>query len=307
MLRKSVVTLVLVILLGCVSACSSPSSPAPSSTPSPTPSSSPNPTATYNQYQLAYRLLAAYPGFFWCDPDFYPVAREGQEQKNALEQFPAIKANPAELSAILASLGWPTKADFSDAEKLDIYREHKKLTRALQMTVSGASYLFSLRVGEGQLIEGSISASGEIKESKRERSFNTCPICLSAGTLIDTPLGLVPVDKLQSGMPVWTMDSSGQRTTGQVLFTSSTLVPVNFPMIRIVLKDGRTLTASHGHPTATSKAWGSYQTGEVLDGAEVASVTEVPYDGCSTFDLLPSGESGLYWANGILLKSTLRR
>jgi hypothetical protein len=26
-----------------------------------------------------------------------------------------------------------------------------------------------------------------------------------------------------------------------------------------------------------------------------------------TFDLLPSGPSGLYWANGVLLGSTLRR
>jgi hypothetical protein len=54
------------------------------------------------------------------------------------------------------------------------------------------------------------------------------------------------------------------------------------------------------------KAWGSYQTGEVLDDAEVTSVAEVPYDSGSTYDLLPSGDTGLYWANGILLQSTLR-
>jgi hypothetical protein len=257
---------------------------------------------------MAYLLLAAYPDFFWCDPDFYPVAREGQEQVNAREQFPAIKANPAELSAILESLKLQQKTDYSDAEILSIYREHKKITRALQLTASGSNYLFSLRVGDGQgkLIKGTITPAGEIKETQRETSFNTCPICLAMGTLIDTPLGPVPVEKLQPGMPVCTVNKSGDRTAGQVLSIGSTRVPEYFPLVRIELKDGRALTAAYGHPTAALKAWGSYHTGEIMDGAEVVSVTEVPYNGGSTYDFLPSGETGLYWANGILLKSTLQ-
>lgn len=45
--------------------------------------------------------------------------------------------------------------------------------------------------------------------------------------------------------------------------------------------------------------------GDVLDGALVATVEYVPYNSGATYDLLPSGSTGLYWANGILLKSTL--
>jgi hypothetical protein len=44
--------------------------------------------------------------------------------------------------------------------------------------------------------------------------------------------------------------------------------------------------------------------GDTLDGGTVVSVTAVPFDGL-TFDILPDGGSGFYWANGILLKSTL--
>jgi len=37
----------------------------------------------------------------------------------------------------------------------------------------------------------------------------------------------------------------------------------------------------------------------------VASADRVAYPGGATFDLLPSGSTGNYWANGVLLASTL--
>jgi hypothetical protein len=42
-----------------------------------------------------------------------------------------------------------------------------------------------------------------------------------------------------------------------------------------------------------------------LNGATVATAALEAYDGGATFDLLPSGGTGAYWANGILLASTL--
>jgi hypothetical protein len=45
--------------------------------------------------------------------------------------------------------------------------------------------------------------------------------------------------------------------------------------------------------------------GDTLDGALVIVVEQVIYEGGATYDLLPGGPTGLYWANGILLKSTL--
>jgi hypothetical protein len=260
----------------------------------------------YSLPELKYLVLGSFDDVFWCDPDLYPISRPGQEEQNALEQFPTIKANEAEFSAILQHLGLPDKAEYSDEEKLLIYREHKRLTYALEMTPSGDTYQFTLRVkeGQGERIEGTVTLSGSIKVLRQEPSFNTCPICLAKGTLIDTPGGPVPVENLHEGMTVWTTDSTGNRVAGVVLKTVMTPVPSSFQVIEMTLSDGRAITASLGHPTAEGRALGDYHVGDTLGGAIVIAVARVDYDGF-TYDFLPSGNTGLYVANGILLKSTL--
>ena len=266
----------------------------------------PSQPAEYSLPELKYLVLASFDDVFWCDPDFYPIGRPGQEEKNALEQFPVINANEAEFSAILQHLGLPNKAEYTDDEKLLIYQEHKKLTYQVEMTPSGDIYQFTLRVkeGQGERIEGTVTPAGNIKVSKREPSFNTCPICLAEGTLIDTPGGPVPVEQLHEGMVVWTVDDTGNRVTGFVVKMVVTPVPSSFQVVKVTLSDGRTVTASPGHPTAEGRALSDYRVGETLDGAVVTAVEHSDCDGV-TYGLLPFGETGLYWANGILLKSTL--
>src|SRR5574341_1331578 len=51
--------------------------------------------------ELKYRILAEYPDFFFCDPDYYPIARE-DEMVLALQRFPEIQANAEEFNTILA-------------------------------------------------------------------------------------------------------------------------------------------------------------------------------------------------------------
>jgi hypothetical protein len=265
------------------------------------------PPAEYSVPELEYRLLAHFENVFWCDPDLYPIEREGQEQENALEQFPVISANSVEFSAILAHLGLPEKSEYSDEEKLQIYREHKRLTYAVQVTSSGNLYNFTLRVdeGQGEEIVGTITKSGVITILSRGSSINTCPICLTKGTLIDTPSGPVPVEQLHEGMTVWTVGDSGKRIAAVVVETTMTPVPSLFQVVRVGLSDGRSVTAAWRHPTATGRALGEYDVGDPLDGALVTVVEHVIYNGSATYDLLPGGPTGLYWANGILLKSTL--
>ncbi len=265
------------------------------------------PPVIYSVPELKYLLISNFDQVFYVDPDFYPIAREGQEEKNALEQFPIIKTNDTEFSAILKQLGLPNKPEYTDEERLLVYREHKKLTRAVEITASGDIYNFVLRTGEGQgeRIEGTITASGQIKVLKREPSFNTYPICLTKGTLIDTPGEPVLIEQLHQGMAVWTVDNSGKRIASAVVKTSVTSVPSSLQVVRVRLNDGRTVTASPGHPTAEGRALGDYQVGDTLDGALVITVEHVIYIGGATYDLLPGGSTGLYWANGVLLKSTL--
>lgn len=177
------------------------------------------------------------------------------------------------------------------------------------MTASGDVYHFVLRIGEGQgeRIEGTIARTGKITVSKRETSFNTYPICLTRGTLIAVPCGQVPVEQLREGMSVWTVDASGKHIVAVVEKTVVTPVPVSFQVVRVTLSDGRSVTASPGHPTADGRVLREYAVGDNLDGALVTSVERVSYGGGVTYDLLSSGPTGLYRANDILLMSTLRR
>jgi hypothetical protein len=272
------------------------------------PASLPQPTEPiHSQSELKYLLLTHFDKVFFCDPDHYPVAREGQEEKNALEQFPVIKADHSEFTSILSHLAFPDKPEYTTHEKVLIYRERKKLTSAVQMNTSADGYRFTLRIGEGQgsRIEGVITSGGRISVLTSEPSINTCPICLSKGTLIDTPLRPVPVEEFSIGMTVWSLDDYGRRVAVQVIAVSLSPTPTQFWLCRLTLSDGRAITASPGHPTGDGRHLGDLIIGNVLDGSSVMSVDSVYYDYGATYDLLPEGASGLYWANGILLRSTL--
>ena len=285
--------------------CQKTTTPATTTTPTITVTNTTT-TGAYTVSELKYKLLAAYPDYFWCDPDLYPIARSGVEQQNAIDQFAAIEANREEFTVILTHLNLADKAGYTDDEKLQIYREYKKLNGAVQVTATASGYTFTIRVGQnqGENYQGTISASGLITVTATTPSINTCPICLAEGTLIDTPDGPVPVEKLQQGMMIYTQDDAGKKIAGVIMATASAQSPTSFQIIRIVLNDGRIVSASPGHPTTDGRTIGELKVGDTLDGGIIAAVTAVPYNGY-TFDILPEGGTGFYWANGILLKSTL--
>jgi hypothetical protein len=82
--------------------------------------------------------------------------------------------------------------------------------------------------------------------------------------------------------------------------------PTTHQMTRLRLDDGREVFASPGHPTADGRTLAQLQPGDALDGARVLSAKRIRYTDGYTYDILPSGSTGAYWANGILLGSTLR-
>jgi len=86
----------------------------------------------------------------------------------------------------------------------------------------------------------------------------------------------------------------------------SVRVQATHQVIHLILSDGRELWASLGHPTADGRRLADLVTGDILDGARVLSAERLPYTGSFTYDLLPSGSTGYYWANGILIGSTLK-
>ncbi len=259
--------------------------------------------------ELKYRLLEEFPDFFFCDPDEYPVARD-DETALAIERFPEIQANAEEFQAILKYNNMAGLNEFNDEQKLLIYREHKKLA-AIPFEVSGGQYKFQFQTadssGRGTFITGLIDKNGTISIQDRTSTIATCPICLAANTQIDTPNGLVAVQDLRVGDVVWTADASGQRVAAPVLATTRVPAPASHVMIHLVLDNGRELWASPGHPTTDGRTMNDLQPDDLLDGARVILSERIPYAHPSTFDLLPAGETGFYWANGILIGSTLAK
>jgi len=71
------------------------------------------------------------------------------------------------------------------------------------------------------------------------------------------------------------------------------------------LVNGQGLTVSGLHPDQNGNALLDYKVGDELDGIEIESIQTIVSPNTHTLDILPSGETGVYWANGILIGSTL--
>lgn len=265
------------------------------------------PSAAFTPTELKYKVLDQYPDFFFCDPDSFPVA-QSDGMTVTEERFQELQANQEEFQAILGHNGLTGSTTFTDDQKLLIYNEHKKLN-AIPFELASDRYAFQIQTAtkgqQGSLIAGTIDGNGTIYVQDQKPASPSCPICLALGTRIDTPQGLVAVEDLHIGDPVWTVNEAGERVVGKIKNLGSMKVPGTHQMIHIRLTDGRELWASPGHPTADGQSLGRLKTGDFLDGARILRMEYVPYNRDATYDLLPSGDTGYYWAEGILVGSTL--
>lgn len=107
-------------------------------------------------------------------------------------------------------------------------------------------------------------------------------------------------------MAVFTQDSSGHKQAGIIIKTGRTISPPYHKMVHVVLYDKRELYVSQNHPTADGRLFGDLQAGNGLDGSKIKSVELVPYNGTYTYDILPDSKTGFYWADRILVGSTLK-
>lgn len=129
--------------------------------------------------------------------------------------------------------------------------------------------------------------------------------CLPEDARIATPRGEIAVSQLMVGDPVWSADAKGKRIEARVVLVASVSAR-RHAVVELRLSDGRVLHASAGHPLAGGRTVGALKVGERLDGSIIAGMRKLPYHGTHTWDLLPDGPTGWYWADGVLLGSTLR-
>ena len=278
--------------------------PNPTTTPSPTPSPAPG---GLTQAQLKYRLVDQFGRLLFCDPDYYPVAR-ADEGALAHERLPDIQKDAPTFSAILPHLGIAAASSYTSDQELAIYRDWKMLNAIRLEQVSGGFHFLAIfgTPQQATRVDGTIDQRGNVTIASRTASGQPpCPICLARGTRISTPSGDIAVEDLRVGDVVWTVDAAGTRVALPLVNVGSTPVPATHRVVELRLSDGRAVDVSPGHPTADGRKVGDLAAGDAYDGAVVVRADLVPYAGGATFDVLPAGATGMYWANGVLLASTI--
>ena len=246
----------------------------------------------------------------YCDPDLYPVAH-GRPLSNAKERLPTIRQDQSTFKAILQHEHIAPGRPLTNAELIAINEDYKQI-QAIDLAPSGDGYEATLYVPDksdpagNKSVSVTVSRAGAVQlQPPRSGKPIVCPICLAEDVRIDTPAGPVAVQSLRIGMPVWTTDRRGRRIRGVVLEAGHMPAPLGHEVVRLRLADGRTVTASPGHPTADGRRIGDLGPGDRLDGSLVTGAALLPYRTGATYDLLPSGPTGTYFANGVLLESTI--
>ena len=140
-------------------------------------------------------------------------------------------------------------------------------------------------------------------DAKKREQFG-CPICLPGETRIATPNGERAIEELTVGAAIYTLDRDGTRRQARVLHVDSTHVTGTHHVVHVTLRDGRSVRGSAGHPDASGRDLGALRTGDLLDGSVVASIRVELLGGDRTWDVLPSGQTGLYIADGVVLRSS---
>jgi hypothetical protein len=170
---------------------------------------------------------------------------------------------------------------------------------ALNPTCDGSAPLVITAINYPNLITVSIGKSMGIP-------YGGCPICLSANSVIKTPNGEVNVKDIKDGMTVWSTDSNGIMIKSTVIKINNVFVGDTHKVIDLQLADGRELFVSPNHPTYDGRIMADLKVGERYNGSTVKSIELVQYKYQFTYDILPDSQTGNYFANGILVKSTLK-
>jgi len=128
------------------------------------------------------------------------------------------------------------------------------------------------------------------------------PICLSAETRIKTPT----IEKVVTDLKESDFVISDNGKLVKIKKTSKTEAKKH-KILKITFHDATTLEISPNHPTSDRKLFKELKIGDLIGGKQIIEIKEILYKYKYTYDILPDSETGNYYANGVLIGSTLKR
>lgn len=152
-----------------------------------------------------------------------------------------------------------------------------------------------------------VLASGPIGNGICRSSDATCYQCKCASP--DTPIATASGDRairdLRVGDLVYSVDHDA---TVLVPIRQVNRTPVSHHrVLRVEFGNGSKFEMSGGHPTAAGVPLSGLVVGQTIGGQRVTRITEIDYEHPFTYDILPDSETGSYFADGVLMGSTLHR
>ncbi|HVL90118.1 MAG TPA: Hint domain-containing protein [Actinomycetota bacterium] len=285
--------------------------------PSPRPTPTPTPTlgepVPFAPASLQFIVLDRFGPPVACDPDTYPVGRADGERHAADQWWSELNVGSTHGRAIIDRLGWAFPPSAAEVDRVAAYREYKKL-RTVQMTLVDRAYQFEINAappggsgswdgGPATRYVGFILPDGRIESVIEHPIDVNCPVCLDGETRIRVPGGERPVRLLRQGDPVLSVGRGGET----IVTTVRRWVrrPAHGPLLAFELADRRRLRMAGAHPLPDGRPAGMLAPGDELGGSRILRRDAVEPSGGATYDILPDGPTGHYWANGILVASTI--
>jgi hypothetical protein len=130
-------------------------------------------------------------------------------------------------------------------------------------------------------------------------------ICASPDTPIATPNGDVPIASLEVGDLVYS--TSGSAIVAVPVLRTHRQAVHSHHVVQVRLATGAVLEISAGHPTADGRTFGELRVGNRLGDVPIVAVQVIPYTHDHTYDILPGSDSGVYFAAGVPVGSTLHQ
>lgn len=137
------------------------------------------------------------------------------------------------------------------------------------------------------------------------REPNPCPVCFSPETPISTPNGEIPINQLQIGNEIYSLDENGKQMIVNIVQKDSMNVGNTHHVLEIEYENGEKIYVSPNHPDAKDIPVMHWKAEEVKDNQIIKQVKVVPYTHTHTYDILPNSKSRAYLVKGVWMKSTL--